>query len=228
MPLTGYQQRWAKRRGKQAMGRKRYGAYRRGANQLYGDVMYLKSIINSELHQRGHSYSQNILNVGTVDHISDVGQGDTMFTRSGNSILPKFINIRWSVDNAVSGVSDTVRIIFLIWKDNSTPTIADLLDNASPFSHYHYENAGTKRDTKFKILYDKSFSIAQGTAKQKIGGTIDLKMNAPGVKNPVHIRYADASTTNEFNGLYMVTIGLHTAGNSSDLNGQVLFKYYDN
>lgn len=225
--MVKYQNR-RKRSGKYS-GMNRLRNYKRGGVQLARDVMYIKSVINSELHIHRVSFTnQTLPSAGGIVALSTIAQGDTNPTRSGQSILPKYLNARFCLNNANAGVEDTVRVIFLMWKANSIPVIASVLENTSPWSHYADKNTGSNsRDRNMLILSDKTYTIINGTEKQCINLKLDMPMNKVGVASPIHIKYDGPTTTSPHNGIYMAYVGTH-AVTYSLLNGEVNFKFYDN
>lgn len=206
----------------------RFRNYKRGGYQLAKDVLYLKSVINSELHEyRKQLSSQTCPSVGSVVHLTSIAQSDTFAGRTGNTILPKYINYRATISNSNAGQEDTCRLIWFMWKDDTTPVIADVLEYANPWSHLAREHKGNPRDRTLNILKDQSVSVINGTDRQIVQLKGDIKMNPPGSRMPVHIKYDDTATTNEHNGLYLALIGTQVT-NYSLVNGEVLIKFYDN
>lgn len=227
--MAKYSKRNYKKTGKKIAKNKRWNIYGKAAGQMFNDVMYLKSIINSELHAHSGSFTALTMpSIGGVVHLSAVGQGDTVNTRSGNSILSKYLNVNFCISQNNLLLTDSVRVIFVIWKKNTTPTITDILETSSPWSHYNRQNVrGDVRDRDCVILSDRTYTLIQGTEKQCVNTTVDLRMNSPGVKNPLHMIFNGASTTGERNGLFMLYVGT-LALNFSLMDGKYMFKFYDN
>lgn len=223
MPSRDYK----KKKSRSVFG-KRGRIYGKAGYQLAKDVMYLKSVINSELHYYVHTISSlSVSSTGGIVHLTPIGVGDTAILRTGDSILPKYLNVKFNIHNANAGQRDTCRVIFFMWKEMTTPSITDILHSASPYAHYAVNSTGVRRDRLINVLYDKTFTVVNGTAKENVSAKCDLQMNRPGVKQPVHIKYAGTGTTNEMNGIYMAVIGLEPT-NYSLMNGEAKFQYYDN
>lgn len=216
------------RAGKKVIGRGRFNNYKAGGTQLYNDVMYLKSIINSELGQYTTTLtSLTIPASGGITHLAPIPQGDGNFNRSGDSILPKFLNAKLCINQPNAGSVDSVRLIFFLWKDSTVPLVADILENVNPFSHYNVYNKGMGRDRDFKVLSDRTYSLHGGTEKEQVIVKSDMKLNAVGVPQPVHIRYEGTSFSSPHNSLWLARVGT-LASNFSELTGSINFRFYDN
>lgn len=219
------------RRLKRTFGKKRVNNYKTGGRQLYSDVMYLKSLVNAELHQKTHVASAHAIeSSGVITHISDCGQGNGIGQRAGQTTLPKYVNAKYCVSNQNAGIQDTCRVIIFMWKDASLPTVSDVLETTSCWSHYKIESAGGPRDRTLNILSDRTYSIINGSDKQCVNQKLDLKLNRPGVKIPVHVKYNGNSPDEPQNGIYFLTLGTKTSasGNNSILDGSFKFSFYDN
>jgi len=78
----------------------RLSIYGGAAKQLARDVMYLKTLINSEPHNFYVNTANNFNWAGYVVSLSDVPQGDGEGQRTGNRILPRFLNMNLHVVSA--------------------------------------------------------------------------------------------------------------------------------
>lgn len=209
---------------------KRWKIYGKAGWQLANDVLYLKSVINSELHQLENTIATNLSvpSTGGMVHLSPVGQGDASYQRSGISILPKYLNARLILEQNIADTYSSARLIFFMWKDSSTPVIADILENTTVTSHYnHYNKAGSKRDRDFQILSDTTYALTNKGDTHYKNIKIDMPMNPVGNKYPVHIRYDGSATTAEMNGLYLAYVS-NQLNDYPRLNGEVVFRFYDN
>ena len=95
---------------------------------------------------------------GVFSVITDMVQGNTKNDRIGDRISLSSIEIQFTsycpIPGGVYAYQWKFRLIIFVWKDDTTPTLADILENVtwptlSPFNH----DAKVKR----KILYDKVF-----------------------------------------------------------------------
>lgn len=214
-------------------GKRRFQNYSRGGKQLYKDVMYLKSLVNSELHYKFNSYTgQNISTSGSIFHLSAISQDDTNYGRSGNTVLPRYLNmqIRLVADSsAVSPVVDTVRLLVFRWKDNSTPVIADIFENTSMpvYSPLNDNISGNVKDRKIQIIKSKIFNL--GIEANSITAfykkVIDL--NPPSNEVKAHIKFDDTTTTSPQGGIYMLLVGRQPTYTTS-MEGSMKLSFHDN
>jgi len=127
------------------------------------DVAYLRSIVNVELKQLRVGFTSfTVPAAGNITHLSPIAQSSTDSGRTGNTILPKYINARLCMlkNAANSDITDIIRLIFFMWKENTIPVVGDVLETANVFGHYNKEHkGGNARDRQLTILYDKSFTL---------------------------------------------------------------------
>lgn len=190
-------------------GAARYKNYRRGGKQLYKDVMYLKSLVNSELHYDYASYTtQNISSSGSIYHLSEVSQGDGVTHRSGNSIMPRYLNVQVRLQNS-STTLDTVRLLIFRWKDNSTPTIAELFENTSMpvYSPLNDNITGNSKDRQIDIIKSKIFMVGSAQANPALFYKKVFDLNPPGKPIKDHVKFDGTTATAPSGGIYMVLIG---------------------
>ena len=79
--------------------------------KLYRDIMYLKGLINVEYKKHDITMGTDITNSGTIQSLSRVPQGDTNDARDGNSILAKYIQLKFSLVAHASADHTVVRCI---------------------------------------------------------------------------------------------------------------------
>lgn len=209
----------------------RVHTYGKAGLQLYKDVRYLKGLINSELHYDYASYTGQVVdNAGVIYHLSAIGQGDTNSTRSGNTILPRYLTycVKLINDNAPT---DTVRFIIFRWKDNSTPLPADIFeDNSNPvYSPLNDNITGNVRDRQIDILKDEWVNL--GTSSESNGSrfykdTIDLNPPTKNIKD--HIKYDNGVTTSPLGGIYMLFIGRRPTLTATTFEGSHKLSFHDN
>lgn len=204
----------------------------RGRVQLSKEVNYLKSIINSELHFKSNPVIAKLIpDTASITGLSAIIQGTNAGQRNGNSILPKYVNCKCTLTKrpGQTKLTEVVRVIFFLWKEAKEPLITDLLESSDVFSFYNREQkGGNPRDRGMTILHDKSYTLIKDF-KPVVNLKIDMRMNRPGQKNPVHIVYNASSASSARNGLFMALIGQETsAAQQAEFDGQILFKFYDN
>ena len=216
---------------KKYSGKRRTRNYWRGTKQVVHDVLYLKSIINSELKEFNITRTSSTMPAtGSILHISSITQGDNVSERTGNSIMPKYVNAKLCFLKSASNtdITDIVRVIFFIWKENTLPVAADILEQVNVFGHYNREHkGGNARDRQITVLYDRTWVLVKGE-RPCVNVKLDMQMNRIGTKDPLHIKFDGTATANPRNGLYQLSIGQEGAANFSTQTGQILFKYYDN
>lgn len=205
---------------------KRAKVYGKAGKQLYKDVMYLKSLVNSELHYTYGTYTgQAISSSGSVFHLSAIPQDDTNYGRSGNSVMPRYLSV---IVNLLAQEVDTVRLLIFRWKDNSTPTISDLFENPSVpvYSPMNDNITGNARDRKIDIIKSKLMLMDKtdrdGFLYKK---TFDLNPPAKQIKD--HVRFDDTATTAPLGGIYMVLVGRQPTL-TTNFDGMHKLSFHDN
>lgn len=147
------------------------------------------------------STSTNLINTfGSMQTFSDIAQGLSDSNRVGDKLVMNSLELNYWFQSNTSLPSTNqiiLRVIVFIWKDDTVPTLADILANGvgvspevimtGPLSH--------DRKVKRKLLYDKTFyrsgglvstapglAVTQGNAFWTVKHFLDLK------KLPVPIR----------------------------------------
>lgn len=221
-----YRRNYRRRRGPV---QKRVHVYGRAGKQLYKDVMYLKTLVNSELHYDYSSYNTTVDSTGSVYHLSAIAQGDTNAQRSGNTVLPRYLQLQVMLyQNAAD--FDTIRMMVFRWKDNSTPTIANVVEDSSNpiYSPLNDNISGNQRDRQIDVIKNKVFLVgpdASNNGAILYKKTIDL--NPPNKQVKDHIKFDDTSTTAPVGGIYMILIGTQ-AVNTCEFRGMHKLSFHDN
>lgn len=129
----------------------------------------IRGMINCELHKfEVNTSSQTVPYVGTTVNYSsfvNIGQGDTEETRTGNSILLKYVTLQGLVRNASSNPAPAVRIRLIILEDTQ-----EVVDNATSYNLsqiLEYSNSANAITSplssdyigRFKILLNRVFSL---------------------------------------------------------------------
>lgn len=213
---------------KRYTGRKRrFRHYTRGLTQLGHDMLYVKSLINSELHYDYSSYNTTISSTGSIHHLTAVAQDDTNTGRSGNSILPRYLNLlfKFQNDNAL----DWIRFMVFRWKDNSTPTIADIVEDSSNpvFSPLNDNIAGNRKDRKIDVIKNKTFVFGDASYSNAIQYKKMIDLNPPVKQMKDHVKYDNTTTTSPMGGIYIMVVGIQ-AVNLSSLSGMAKLSFHDN
>lgn len=184
------------------------------------NIHYIKGLVNAERHYVVSTVTNdNITSAGTLTHLSNIAQGDTQGTRTGNSILARSLFGRIGLEmNPTATVS---RIRILIVCDNqqiadTSPSATDVLLTASTLSSLDtatYPN-------RFKVLKDMLITLDDA----KMMGS-SFKINIPMYK---HIKYNGANSTDiAKNGIYILYISSESV-NYPTISYNLKLGYYDN
>jgi len=143
-------------------------------------------------------------NSGNIFTLVLPGQGSTDSTRVGDDIKP----VMWELRGYLSGGNiHAMRVVLFQWHIESTtaPTFGNILNGAAsgtstqaPFAFPAWDY----QKTMFNILSDKMF-YAQGTGTDM--NILNYRVKIPGTKLR-KIHFINGSTTDCFNGLYMLTV----------------------
>ena len=96
-------------------------------------IQFLKGIINAELKRWDLTNQINPDDSGIVVPISNIPAGDDFFNRNGNSILAKYISMKFKAVINSSATHTLLRVLVFIDTQNqgTTPTINDLFTTTS-------------------------------------------------------------------------------------------------
>lgn len=196
-----YRKRYVKKRAY----RKR--PYRQSNTALTKQVNYIKTLVNSEIHNYEYSISGFAPSTGNLWSISAVPLGSINNERTGNFILPRYLNINLFLKGGDTDPHYT-RVMLFKWKDDTAPTVAGILNTASVTSFLNEDVIGKSRDRKIDVLLDRKYIFEySGSVQIKL---LDKRMvfNGPKVKSKWHIKYINNDTTDEpiYNGLYLMAI----------------------
>lgn len=189
------------------------------AKKAWAGFKYLKGLVNVEKHKFDTAFSTPYTNTGSVNGLCSIPQGDAEGTRSGNSILAKYVYLNFNCTRNASStaVSDLIRMCVIVDKEqasDTSPNFTQIFESASPLALLNKLFVG-----RFTILYDKTFNLTSDTPYAKINQMIPLNF---------HIRFNGSSSVDyEKNGVYLVTIA-DSASNLPALVGNVRLAYYDN
>jgi hypothetical protein len=207
----------------------RFQAYSSAGKQLFQDVMYLKSLINSELHFADGNNSFTPPPSGVVQHITAIAQGDLRSERSGDYVLPRYVEFRLQITvNAVTANQrmSTIRFIAFRWNSPTTPTAASILSITSPLSPYTAATQGAHGDTGvFDILCDKVYTVSPQWQMIQ-SPVIDCELSNP-QRPSQHVHFDGSSTTAPIGGLYYLLVSSDVTS-SSDVSVVHRLHWYDN
>lgn len=112
----------------------------------------VKKIKKVEMNHIDVSLGGNVTSAGVLDGISFIAQGDDYFNRTGIQLIPSLLEYRGELVPASASASPVLArlIIFQDMEQRGViPTIAEVLQTASPMAFYNYLNL-----KRFKILVD--------------------------------------------------------------------------
>jgi len=219
---------------------KRYRVYKPAIKQLASDVNYLRSLINSEPKFFTTSSSNNIADTGAVFDFNLIPQGDTVSSRDGNRILPRYFSLHMNYGcTTVTAQHIIMRVILFRWYADShlsanTPTAAEILATTgsqyAPLSHLNPDITGPKGDRirAIEVLHNEMEVFDPQSNYAKIIN-LNIDLNPPNKTKKEHIEYDDSATASpSAGGLYMLVISDQAVGTqtSATLVGKLTF--YDN
>jgi len=181
---------------------KKLGYY---AYKAYQGVRYLKGLVNAELHKSDQVASAfSVTQSGViVQQLSQIAQGDTDSTRTGNSIFCRSTDMRGILRINGMGVASIVRIMMFIdlqQVDDTVPTVTQVLDTASVNSPLNNATVG-----RFSVLYDRKYTLT-AVRNPIIPVRIYRKMRH-------HIRFNGANATDYQKGCIWVLVITDDAAN---------------
>lgn len=214
----------------------RWSVYGAAGAQLAKDVLYLKSIINSEPHnfyvQSANNFSWN----GIVVGLSGVTVGDTDNDRTGNRVLPRFLNINMHISSGEG--NQVVRVIlFRYWGEDSgaVPNVfpADVLRDVgtqySPLSHLNDSNTGQKGDRARRIEVLRSVFLNLDQIEMRAATlSWDVEVNGMNVQRKEHCEWSDNVLAVQpiSGGFYVMFIANSAVNAAYQLESKMVF--YDN
>lgn len=127
-------------------------------------VNLMKGIINSEI--KKSDISMNPLQPSTTaifTLLSEINQGDDYNNRQGNSVLDKYLTLRWGLSLNAAATFTQVRMIIFIDGDNDmeTPTEAQLLTTPTNLM----SSINPDYSARFTILYDQVHNLSNSGEK---------------------------------------------------------------
>lgn len=196
---------------------RKYNAMQLAAKAAKG-VWYLKGLVNSEMLHTQTLGSSSISSSGTVFLLNGLAQGDTSSARTGNSVLMRNCHLRLGFAQNATAVTTFYRVI-LFWDTqqvgDTSPTVTDILESASPYSPLATASVG-----RFRILKSWFFSTDDTKAQTKAINHYS--------KFRVHSRFnGTASSDIQKNGLYLMAISDQST-NTPTMAYSMKVGYHDN
>lgn len=221
--------------------KKRYKIYSKAGNQLYSDVAYLKTLINSELHQHFVDQTFTSDNDGVVYSLSSVPQGDGISSRTGNSILPRYLTCHAQIYKNMDASSvnhTTMRVIlFQYWGEgtdagnSAAVNMGDVLKEDNPLSFLNPANTGAKgdRERRIRILRNRMFILDKVTKTSQII-KFNISMNGPKKDTKEHCKFNASNTAEPLSGgLYFLVVDDNSSGiHKNAIILKTSYKFHDN
>lgn len=213
-----YGTRVAKRAYKSNAVQKRVNVYGKAGVQLYKDVMYLKSLINSEPKTHTLTSSSTFDYAGTIVSLCDVPTGDIGASRDGDRILPRYMNIKFTVQRTVTGTPtyghSTVRFVIFRWWGESpnvagiAPTADEILTNNAttfaPFGMLRTQITGSRGDRNRRIEVHRTGLITlDSVSKTSFDEDFNITLNG-GNAPKEHIEYFNNGTAPPVSGGFFI------------------------
>lgn len=187
------------------------------AKTALAGVRAIKDLINVELFNFDISGSISNNTTATIQGLTDIAQGDTDGTRTGNSLLVKDYQMKLKITKHASATNTYIRHI--IFRDNqqikdTVPVVADLLQNSAYNDFYTATAKG-----RFSILNDRTYELDANNVGMSVN--ITKKMQK-------HVRYnGSAATDIQKGGIYSMWVSSEAA-NAPTIAYQNRVRYYDN
>lgn len=194
------------------------------AKQAYSGFKYLRGMINCEKKFFDATSSASINNSGDVSVLSSISQGDDTNQRNGDSILAKYVDLRFSwIMNAADPVELVRTIVFQDTMSLGTiPSVGDVLSLAGTSADVlSMLNLIGARQHRFKILHDESYTLCS-TGSQAVQKSVVIPLND-------HIKFTGTVGGDEGrNMLYILNISSSTGANRPTVTYRSRLAYYDN
>lgn len=197
---------------------RKYSAMDAGRYAL-SQIWRLKGLINSEMHKLDNVASAvSVVNTGVVDCMNKVATGDSISTRTGNSIYVRSLNIKGSYAIGTSETSNFIRLAVVLDTQqisDTSPSWTDIYETTSTLAHLNPATVG-----RFKVL--KDMRIVMNSANKPNG---QFELNIP-MRH--HVRFNGTADTDIQKGsIYVVYLGSYTT-NAPLLNYRARLSFHDN
>lgn len=221
-PKRGYAKKPAFKRPRKPAGLSNSAAAWQLAKSAWKGVKYIKGLVNSELYKVDATGALTYTSTPTITLLTGIAQGDGDGARTGNSVLMKNLNLRFSCSAGTAANTYGTVIIFedLQQASDTNPTAADVLENSTNY------NSFLNSDTvgRYKILQRKRMNLNN----IKSGSMMwDLVVDRP---EGHHLRFNGANATDTQKGhIYALTLSDQAAGaNAPVLSYVSRMSYHDN
>lgn len=214
----------------------RWSVYGAAGSQLARDVMYLKTLINSEPHNHYVQSANNFNWNGVVVSLSNVPVGDTDNDRTGNRVLPRFLNVNVHISSGEG--NQVVRVmLFRYWGEDTgavpgvvpSDVLRDIGSQYSPLSHLNDDNTGPKGDRarRIEVLRSVVMNLDQIEKRADVLSW-DAEVNGMNVVKKEHVEWSDNGLAVQpvSGGFYMLLVANSVTNAAYQLESKMV--YYDN
>lgn len=198
------------RRG--ARRRKRFRRRRRGygLKALNNKINALAETVKPEVNFKWINVTDaDIYTTHGVDELSDIGQGDTTTTRTGDTVKGISLQLKGLLqqDTDTAAVTNICRVAIVLDRqcNGTAPAWTDVWEAENIYS---IREANTHNMGRFKILMDKLYYLskdADGTTREKKIVKYYRKVN-------LTIEYNEGATTPRKNGLFLMYLSTAASG----------------
>lgn len=205
--------------------RSRRRRFRRHANNIadlayraYKGYKMIRGIVNSEMHYTDVQIVSGVqTSTGSVTLINQVAQGDDITTRTGSSILCKYIVVKYSIVMSAAATATTVRIGVVIDNNNqgTAPAFSDIWETGDMTSFKTINN-----QKRFVMLRDQTFDMSIN-GQQNYTGTWYIPINQ-------HLRYNGTGASQVLSPSLWMTLDSTEATNAPALTIRARTAFYDN
>jgi len=201
------------------------GTWAGAANNALHLAKTVYSLINPEFkYVENNTYANTFANTAPqINFITSIGQGVTSTTRTGNSVLLKYIRCAFNIRYNTSSAPTTLRITIVTVQDGTAPVGTDIYENTA--SGTQVVISGWKKNSAiaYKVYYDKIFHVDQYNPQRVF--TTDIR-----ARGHHHIKYTGPSPTDTGPGNFwaITTVDQTGSGNSIALSQAYRIVYLDN
>lgn len=181
-------------------------------------IWKLKGLINVEKKKFDIvNTGANILNSGSITHLTAIAQGDTDQNRNGNSVFVRSVNLKGTLNIHASAANSWLRMSLIMDTQqiaDTAPAFADIYESTDVNSHLNNLTVG-----RFKVLASKTYAL-DAVNSNKI-----LYLNVP-MRH--HVRYNGTAGTDQQKGaLYLVFVS-NEGTNGPLITHETRVSFHDN
>lgn len=189
------------------------------ARQALNNTKRLRGLLNVEYKTFDLIVTgQTLPQTAFVQHISNITQGDTDFSRDGSSVLRKSLYFKGRLTINASATTSNCRVLIVMSTISTAPTGSTIFDTTSGGNEtFSFRNTnGTKQ---MQVLFDKQYILS--TVKDPV---IPIAFYS---KQSKHIQWDSNSTNPKIGHVYVVLVS-DEATNYPTIDFESRIRYLDN